>query len=97
VTVHAVFAKQILVGLAIRQSVTVKQLAGVKCSGMALLAEERAPNGEQRWIDRTVWAVAQRAVLGCRLVLEDKRPAFLSVTLVTGIVQRGFDKLGHGG
>ena len=93
VTVAAVFAQQIGVGPIAWQPAAVSKLARMEGSRVTLLAEKRPTHCQQIGIHRAVRTVAKRAVFGYWRVFKQERPAFFSMTLKAGVIQRGFDQL----
>jgi hypothetical protein len=88
VAVEAVFAEQVVVGLAGWQALGAVGLAGVKGGGMALLAQGGTPGSEQAVVDRTVGPVTQAAVFCHRGMFPQEGPAFLLVARQAVVVDR---------
>ena len=62
---------------------------------MTLLTQEWAAHPQQGRINRTMWQMTQRTVLGCRFVFEQKGSSFVCMTLKAGVVEGGHDQFGR--
>jgi hypothetical protein len=92
VAVAAVLAEQVGVGLIAWQPAAVSELARMEGGRVTLLTEKRAAHCQQIRIHGAMRTVAERAVFGNRRVFKQERPAFFSMTLKAGVIQRGFDQ-----
>ncbi len=79
-------AKQETIVEAVVSCLTGQSNAGMACRRMALLAQQGGPPDQQGWVVAAVWPVAQRAVLRCRCMLPQKRPALFCMAGIAGQV-----------
>ena len=70
----------------------VRATLGCPTLRVTLLAQQRRPLHEQRWMDGAVRRVTIRAVLRNRRVLPQERTALLRVAGVAGLIQRGLEQ-----